>query len=123
MSDFRQRLGHYGEQLAQAFIKAQGCTLLATNWREGRHGEIDIIALDLKLNRLRFIEVKTRRQVSFGHPIEAVTVTKQQTIRNLAQRYLDQHQQYQDKDVSFDVISVQVASQGPPNIEHLENVF
>ena len=41
-----------------------------------RFGEIDIIAIDKKENELVFIEVKTRTNLLYGIPIEAVNYNK-----------------------------------------------
>ena len=46
-------LGRYGEDLAAEHLTAAGMTVLARNWRCGRIGEVDVVALDRRLRRLR----------------------------------------------------------------------
>jgi len=78
---WRQTLGALGEQIAAAYLTAQGFQLLAQNYRAGRHGEVDLIASreaqggGKKL--IVFAEVKTR--VS-GGPVQYVEQTGQMAV-------------------------------------------
>ncbi|MCA9788817.1 MAG: YraN family protein [Cyanobacteria bacterium HKST-UBA06] len=126
MTRNRQWLGRYGETVALRYVQSErGFTILDTNWRDGRRGELDIVAFDDNRLRLRFIEVKTRRTTQFGHPAEAVNTSKQDTIRHLAQAYITQRQGIlpQYRDVSFDIISIQLDAQHTHQIEYLESAF
>ncbi len=69
----RAALGKYGEDLAARRLVDAGFSLLDRNWR-CRDGEIDIVARDGDV--LVVCEVKTRRDVGFGTPLEAVTPAK-----------------------------------------------
>lgn len=82
-------LGRYGEELAARLLTEAGMTLLARNWRCGRTGEIDIVARDGDL--LVVCEVKTRRAGPFEHPMAAVTPTKADRLRRLAECWLERH--------------------------------
>lgn len=55
------------------------------NWRS-RNGELDLVLR--RRGELVFCEVKTRSSRVFGHPVEAVTLAKQQRIRRLALQWM-----------------------------------
>jgi putative endonuclease len=82
----RQRLGAEGERAAAAWYQARGYQVVAQNWR-CREGELDLVLAHGRT--LVFCEVKTRSSDRFGTPAEAVTWTKQQKVRLVASRYLD----------------------------------
>lgn len=81
---FKKEEGAFGEQLAVAYLKKQGFTILDQNFRI-RGGEIDIICLDR--DTLVFVEVKTRRSYEFGTPLEAITPWKLRSLIKTAQFY------------------------------------
>ncbi|HEX2925683.1 MAG TPA: YraN family protein [Ruminiclostridium sp.] len=104
MTDFNKRgLGAEGEKEAAEFLKKNGYTVLKTNYRVGRIGEIDIIAMEKEY--ICFIEVKTRRSSAFGTPGEAVTLAKQKKIRQLAAIYLSNTGET-NKSIRFDVVEI-----------------
>jgi putative endonuclease len=93
---------------------------VATNWRAGRYGEIDIIAYYPPTYLLAFIEVKTRYSSTFGSPLEAVTVEKQRKIRNAAEHYLVAcPPTFEVRNIRFDVIAVD----GQGIVTHYPNAF
>ena len=57
--------------------------------RNGRcaNGELDLVLT--RRGELVFCEVKTRSSRRFGHPVEAVTATKQRRIRQLALQWMN----------------------------------
>ncbi len=85
----KKEVGALGEKLAQEFIKKHGYRILETNYRDGRFGEIDIIALHRK--ELVFLEVRTKTSTAFGLPEESVTYAKKQKLASLAVHYLQTH--------------------------------
>ena len=89
MTAARQRLGARGEDRAAAWYVAQGYEVLARNWR-CREGEIDLICG--KDRRVVICEVKTRRSLAFGEPVEAVTRAKAARLRRLAAAYVRGHE-------------------------------
>lgn len=117
----RKSLGSYGEDAAVEYILSQGCEVLCRNFR-CRFGEIDIIAK--KDDVFIFIEVKTRRSIGAGFPVEAVNYTKQQKIISTARVYLCDKEDYSAR---FDVIEVYVGSYGGAcrscRINHIKNAF
>lgn len=106
--------GRQGEKLANDFLRKKGFKILDTNWRF-QHKEIDIVAM--KDNEIVFVEVKSRRNTSFGRPEEAVDHKKQKHLIEAAEAYII------DKDINlnvrFDVISIISNSQ----IRHYPNAF
>ena len=86
MTRARLRLGAAGEDLAAAWYESNGYRILARNWR-CREGEIDLVCLRDRV--VVICEVKTRSSDAFGHPAEAVTPAKQQRLRVLAGRWLE----------------------------------
>ena len=102
MTASRLALGAHGEDRAAAWYRAHGYEVVARNWR-CREGELDLIA---RVGRtIVFCEVKTRRTDAFGVPAEAVTRAKQQRIRRLAARWLDEHEAHAAR-LRFDVVAI-----------------
>ncbi len=111
-------VGAYGERLAARYLVESGMQILDRNWRCDQ-GEIDIVAMDDAC--LVIIEVKTRRSLVFGSPVEAVTAVKAARLRRLAACWLTDHRPLVDSvaDVRIDVIGVLRPPRGPAQIEHL----
>ncbi|TMD03360.1 MAG: YraN family protein [Chloroflexi bacterium] len=80
----KDRVGQAGEAAALAWVRDQGWTVLARDWR-ARTGQIDIVAEDGET--LVLLEVKARRGTGFGLPEEAVDGRKQQKLRSLMETY------------------------------------
>lgn len=112
-------LGVRGERIAAAYLTDVGLRLLDRNWR-CREGELDIVAREGAA--IVFCEVKTRRGVGYGHPVEAVTPVKQRRLRLLAQRWLAAHEEHA-RDLRFDVVGVLVPRSGPALVTHLRAAF
>lgn len=116
----RKLLGSNGEDIAENFLKAHGCTILNRNYR-CKFGEIDIIAKEGKT--IVFIEVKTRRSNRFGVPEEAVDYRKQKRLRLLASTYLAKYFSLSHP-CRFDVYAITLDnSDNLPTIRVLENCF
>jgi putative endonuclease len=111
-------VGDYGEQLAARYLRDCGMKILDRNWRCDQ-GEIDIVAMDDVC--LVIVEVKTRRSLAFGSPVEAVTPVKAARLRRLAACWLEDHRSagHTVADVRIDVIGVLRPRLGPAQIEHL----
>jgi putative endonuclease len=112
-------LGVHGEQIAAAYLTDSGLRLLDRNWR-CREGELDIVAREG--DALVFCEVKTRRDVGYGHPVEAVTPAKRRRLRTLAHRWLAAHEEHAPE-LRFDVVGVLVHPSGPAVVTHLRSAF
>lgn len=72
---------------------------------------------------LVFVEVRFRRGLGYGGALESITPAKQQRIMRAAQSYLQQHEQWQDRDCRFDVIAIQHTPDTPGNIQWLQHAF
>ena len=121
MSMAKVRLGKRGEELAEGYLRAAGCGILATNYR-CPWGEIDLIAQDGE--ELAFVEVRTRRGSTFGTPRESITRKKADHLVATAQDYLQNHvPESEQGDLAWriDLVSVQMSDgQGSPHIDHIK---
>jgi putative endonuclease len=112
-------LGQRGEAIAAAYLKGQRFTIIERNFH-CKCGEVDIIARDGKT--LVFIEVKTRRTLSFGPPQMALTPFKQRQISKAALTWLAKKKQF-GASARFDVIAIIVPDHQVPQIDHIRNAF
>ncbi len=110
-------LGREGEELAVEFCKKKGYRILEKNYRTV-FGEIDIIAMDKGV--IVFIEVKTRADMAFGYPFEAVTRRKREKIRKVALSFLKRFRK--ELPARFDVLSINIHG-GRKQIEHIKDAF
>ena len=95
-------LGRRGEQVAAAYLQAQGYHICTHNYRSAT-GEIDIIAEYKDI--LVFIEVKGRHSTQHGLPEEAVSSKKEKSITDTAQQYIEEHGWH--KDIRFDIFCIE----------------
>jgi putative endonuclease len=116
---YRDNHGRIGEDLAHRFLLAQGCTVVARNYRtlSGR-GEIDLVVWDG--GRLAFVEVKTRATDEFGPPEGAVDADKRERLQIAARDYV-RRADIAWKVTRFDIVSIVLES--PPRIEWLRDAF
>jgi len=116
----KRELGSYGEKIATDFLQKNNYKIICKNFRVGRWGEIDIIARDGEY--ICFIEVKTRRGLTFGAPSEAVTKSKQANIRKLACVFLDRYD-LNDSSIRFDVVEIRYKSVTDYDVNLIKNAF
>ena len=99
----KRTLGMQKEEMAAEFLAKQGIKILEKNFA-CKMGEIDLICLDKGC--LVFVEVKYRKNTSYGYPQEAVTKNKRRKII-LVSGYYRMLKHYGDNTpMRFDVISV-----------------
>lgn len=108
--------GKNGEEIAEKYLIKNGYKILEKNKHFSRLCEIDIIALDK--NTLVFVEVKTRTSEICGHPLEAITRSKYNHIKQGLFIYLQENPQY--KKYRIDAVSVLLKPE--VKIEHLKNI-
>jgi putative endonuclease len=112
-------LGRAGEEIAGAYLQKKKFKIICRGFRFHK-GEIDIIARDR--DTLVFIEVKTRRNLDFGRPEDAVTPLKQNQIRRLAEAYLALNN-LADVPCRFDVLALSWNEEGDPQVHHIQDAF
>jgi len=106
----RRTLGHFGEAIAEGYLRRQGYEIIARNWR-CRQGEIDLVAR--QGGDWVFVEVRTRRGASCGTAEESVTPAKQRRLVRLAQSFL-QAEGLEDVPWRIDLVAVEVDGAGRP---------
>lgn len=108
--------GELGERIALRYLIKKGAEILEKNYKI-KSGEIDIIAkLD---NELVFIEVKSRSNLNYGYPAEAVNYKKIKKILNVAKYYLLINN-LQNVPIRFDVLEIYFNER---KINHIINAF
>jgi putative endonuclease len=110
--------GREGEALAIGYLQQNGFAIMHCNWRFARY-ETDIIAE--KSGVLHFIEVKTRRTGTFGHPEESVSPKKLKHMLRCAAAYQGQYPGW--KRIQVDVLSVTLKAGEPPAFFFIEDVY
>lgn len=103
MTDVRRALGARGEAAVASWYEARGYEVLARNWT-CREGELDLVVRQGRA--FVFCEVKTRTTDAFGTPAEAVTRAKQDRLRRLAARWLEEEAPVRPREIRFDVAAV-----------------
>ena len=111
----RMTLGRLGEAAAADHLQRVGMRILDRNWRCAA-GELDIVAADGDC--LVVCEVKTRRSLDFGHPVEAVGTRKMRRLRSLAGAWLAERSLHAPR-LRIDVIGILVPGDGPAVITHV----
>jgi putative endonuclease len=114
-----QASGRRAEDLAHRYLRKQGYTITARNYRpRSGAGEIDLIGWDR--DTLVFIEVKARASEAFGPPDLAVDREKRARVLGVAREYTRRA----GKDsalVRFDIVSVVLGS--PPSVRLIRDAF
>lgn len=115
----KDELGRWGEKVAGDFLVANGYDVLDRGWRCSV-GEIDIVAR--QGGTVSFVEVKTRRTVRYGHPLEAITPTKMARLRVLAGEWCRVHRVRRDA-VRIDAIGIVGNGIAVDSLDHRIGVF
>lgn len=105
-TDHRRDLGRAGEDLAVRLLEEHGLRVLDRNWRDGRRGELDIVAYDDACGQVVVVEVRTRTGDLRGSALESVDVRKFARLRRLAASWLRAHDTHGE--VRFDIVAVTV---------------
>lgn len=96
-----QLTGKKAEDVACSFLIKNGLVLVTRNYR-CRFGEIDLIMQDADM--LVFVEVRYRKNNSFGDGAESVNQLKQRKLIFTANQYLLQHPH--NGPMRFDVVAL-----------------
>ena len=117
-TETKLRTGEVGEWAAANFLEDRGYTLLDKNWRWGRFGELDLVMV--RDSEVLFVEVKTRRSLSAGLPVEAVDARKLVRMKQVGAAWLRDHNHWGL--YRFDVIGVYLRPGREPLFEWLQDV-
>ena len=118
---FRKELGKLGEDLACDYLERNCNYVIVERNFCCRQGEIDIIAKDIIKKELVFIEVKTRSNLKYGNPAEAVDKQKQHHIMYVAKYYIYK-KHINNIAVRFDIIEVYIEKE-KYKINHIKQVL
>lgn len=114
----RRKIGNHYEELANKYLVRQGFSLIEKNF-SAKCGEIDLIMRDQ--NTIVFIEVKYRKNTSYGHAAEMITSSKIRKLIKTANVWLlKQGLSAHSTDFRFDVIAIE---QNGDNIEWIKNAI
>lgn len=122
MTDDRQTLGALGERIAARWLRLRGWSVVAARFRSG-HRDVDLIVRQGAT--VAFVEVKTRRGLAYGDPVEAVTWRKRRELVRSAQVWIGRFGRPGDA-YRFDVVGVLV--EGPRTaprvrVRHVPDAF
>ena len=93
-----------------------GGKVIEQNYRT-KMGEVDLI---VQINgELVFVEVKSRSNINYGYPSEAVNYKKQRKIINVAKYYI-LNNSLENVSIRFDVIEIYLKDK---KINHIVNAF
>ena len=102
----KKEFGNTGEDIATEYLEKQGYIILERNFY-CKQGEIDIIAKDK--NEVVFVEVKSRSNVGYGLPSEAVTKQKIKHLCRAARYFLYKNKMFNEF-IRFDVVEISIKS-------------
>ena len=106
----RRALGAAGEYTARLVLEEEGLRLLDTNWRDGRRGELDIIArdeTDPSRSWTVIVEVRTRVGRRKGSALASVDHRKVSRLRALTGAWCRAHGHLASR-VRIDVVAITV---------------
>jgi len=109
--------GKVGEQLAVNFLRKEGYTILARNYRYLK-AEIDIIAQ--QKNNLVIVEVKSRNSGFLGDLNDLISHKKRELLILAANTYVIENDI--DLEVRFDIITI-IKQNNTYDLEHIEDAF
>lgn len=114
----RLAVGRYGERVAAEHLRAAGMVVLDRNWR-CRWGELDLVVRDGDV--LVGVEVRTRRSLAAGTPLESVTPRKVARLRRLLGLWCQEHP-VRAAGLRLDVVAVVLPRRGAARVEHVRGV-
>jgi putative endonuclease len=118
MTKARQELGLVGERIAARWLMRDGWCMVAHRFRSG-HRDIDLVMR--RDNQVLFVEVKARRGVAFGSPVEAVHHRKRRELGKSARIWVDRFGT-KALEYRFDVVGVLIIGQSV-RVRHVPNAF
>jgi putative endonuclease len=111
--------GRRGEEEAYFYLRQQGYTIVARNFRSPRRrGEIDLVGWEGDM--LCFVEVKTRSTRDVKPAEAAVDAQKQQELAGVAREFLRRVPAASHR---FDVLSIYFENDSAPQVTLFKNAF
>ena len=114
----KQEIGKIGEDIACSYLEKNNYKIICRNYRT-KTGEIDIIARDIT-KEIVFIEVKTRQNLKYGYPIDAINKQKLIHICKTATLYILLNK-LENNNIRFDAIEVYISNK-KAKIRHVKNI-
>ncbi len=116
-----QEIGKRGEELATRYLQKKGIKIIERNFK-CRQGEIDIIGKEEK--ELIFVEVKTRTNLKYGKPREAVNPIKRKHMNRAIEFYLYTNQ-LTNEQIRIDIMEVYIDdwNEKTYKINHIQNII
>ena len=118
MSAARQAFGELGERIAERWLRRRGWRVVQRRFRSG-HRDIDLVVE--REGMVAFVEVKARRGIEFGGPVQAVSWRKQRQLERSALVWIDRHGR-EAEHYRFDVVGVLLKG-SDVRVCHVENAF
>ena len=109
-------IGIEAESMACDYLQSKGYKIIERNFRN-RFCEIDIICSDSEY--ICLIEVKYRKNNTYGGGVGAVNQDKQSRLQRAFEYWLMENENYSNLQPRIDVISVDSSG----TIEHIENAI
>ena len=110
--------GNEGENLALTHLLDKGFLLLERNWKYGQK-EVDLIMKDREI--IVFVEVKARKQTTYGFPEEFVDTKKQSNLVHAASAWMEQAEY--EGEIRFDIVTILSVQGLQPSIQHIPDAF
>lgn len=124
MPSLKRKFGDVGEKEAEEFLVKNGYRIIDRNYRIKNIGEIDIVSE--KLNKIHFIEVKTRDvKYERDYPMEfSISPKKRRNLKKICQIFMNEKGYSPEKEWQVDAIFVKVDFiNNNRRIEQLENIL
>lgn len=103
MKTARRKTGDFGERIAEKYLSVHGHAILAKNFFV-RWAEIDIITQ--KGDALHFFEIKTRRSLQYGMPIESISQHKLKKIEAAAYVFIKRNPQLHWQRLAIGIVAI-----------------
>lgn len=113
-------IGNEGEEIALKYLEKLGFKLLERNFRGKNRGEIDLVMT--KGVVIVFIEVKYRRQGSFGYSADSISKRKKKKLYETAEEYLINSGLGLNQKCSFGAVLIDDTLNGR-EISFIEDIF
>jgi len=113
-------LGEKWERMAEMHLIQNGFHMIQRNYYT-KMGEIDLIMKDVN-GIYVFIEVKKRKGIDFGRPLEYISTRKMKKIIRTAEQYIAENELHSN-DFRFDAVEIIEWGDGEIELNHIENIF